>query len=552
MTNTKNIPRKSRTRKTRTSPRNKASRRYITRKSVLDGTKDPSKLSFLPIALCKKEIKEFNLENRIDFLEYYHTCYNPHFLYPIDTTKMFTIKFKDNLDIDAFEMIYDKIQEEFPTIDLYQLQIRDMDFKDLEQLTFIKDGKYWHKLSEYDSGSYKEIKDSKLYNVNKTKIFFIENRSSVNFGHYGIIFYDGHNKHYSYFDSMLIYNNMDNNVTSPYVPKFINSFQYYFKDQLTIYIDEMNEYKKCSHSCLEVTGGEIRLRNRYTNHLLEKGKIINDNYVNFYTNQTIMGVDSQNQYCYMWGFAYVFAKLCSSSGWTKLFEKITCEKSIIPVCFIKYFSSFIINWLRDSRYLKKERNNAYNSLVKNSLFYNFYNSFISNSNIYRECFNVDNDIFNLYTNSRGVQVFNTKKKLSIKDIVNELYIFCDDYYNSVEIQPMTHENKKFSLTDCDKKSLDYNLFMPRFTPKLIGAPPGMTDFVSYNNHIYKKYYKGATTDSLIVKKVLNCIENDLLKNEFKYFMIYNLYTYVLDNSPHINYVLSILCDDTDLNYKFVI
>ena len=33
-------------------------------------------LSFLPIALSKKEIKEFDLEPRIDFLEYYHVCYN--------------------------------------------------------------------------------------------------------------------------------------------------------------------------------------------------------------------------------------------------------------------------------------------------------------------------------------------------------------------------------------------------------------------------------------------------------------------------------------------
>ena len=114
-------------------------------------------LSFLPIALSKKEIKEFDLEPRIDFLEYYHVCYNPHFLYPIDTTKMFTIKFKDNVEIDAFEMIYDKILDEFPDVQLYQLQIRDIDFQDIEQSTYTKtlfNTRYlWHKLAEYINGT---------------------------------------------------------------------------------------------------------------------------------------------------------------------------------------------------------------------------------------------------------------------------------------------------------------------------------------------------------------------------------------------------------------
>ena len=248
-------------------------------------------LSFLPIALSKKEIKEFDLEPRIDFLEYYHVCYNPHFLYPIDTTKMFTIKFKDNVEIDAFEMIYDKILDEFPDVQLYQLQIRDIDFQDIEQSTYTKtlfNTRYlWHKLAEYINGTYINYTDDRLDDKDTTKIFFIENRESVNFGHYGVIFYDNNTKIYSYFDSMVEYNGI--NVSSEYTLKFTDVFKYYFVTNISIPIEEMNEYIDCKYSSLEIIGGEIRLENTYTEQLLTIDNIQNDTFIDFYTNQTIMG-----------------------------------------------------------------------------------------------------------------------------------------------------------------------------------------------------------------------------------------------------------------------
>jgi hypothetical protein len=192
--------------------------------------KDLTKMSFLPIALSAKDIKEFDLEPRIDFLEYYHVCYNPHFLYPIDTTKMFTNKFKDNINIDPFEMIYDKILEEFSDVQLYLLEIRDMDFQDIAQSKYIKtnfgDRDFWHKLSEYINGTYTNYSKDRLNDINKTKIFFIENRQSINFGHYGIIFYDNRTKKYTYFDSMVSWNGM--NVSSGYTSKFLKKWLFSF------------------------------------------------------------------------------------------------------------------------------------------------------------------------------------------------------------------------------------------------------------------------------------------------------------------------------------
>ena len=110
-------------------------------------------------------------------------------------------------------------------------------------------------MAEYINGTYINYTDDRLDDKDTTKIFFIENRESVNFGHYGVIFYDNNTKIYSYFDSMVEYNGI--NVSSEYTLKFTDVFKYYFVTNISIPIEEMNEYIDCKYSSRESIGGEI-------------------------------------------------------------------------------------------------------------------------------------------------------------------------------------------------------------------------------------------------------------------------------------------------------
>jgi hypothetical protein len=552
-------------------------------KNKSDTIEKMKRMSFCPIALSPPHVKKYNLEARVDFLEYYHICYNPHFLYPIDTTKMFTMMFKDNQDISPFEMIYDQILLEYPDVQLYQLQIRDQVFPDADQATFLPyPGDFGYvKLSEY-SGNYIPTTKSRMEMEDVTKVIFIENQQSEEFGHYGIIFYDGKQKTYSYFDSMVSFYShplLPNGgiVQSAYFKRFVEAFKFYFSDpNIVVTIEESSEYQICKNSSLEIIGGEIRLDNPYTEHLLK-----NENNLTFYANQTIMGVDTQNQYCFMWGFAYTFAKL--HKGWKALFKKITCDQSIIPVCFIKYFSSFIINWMNDPTY--KSRKQAYQTLERDEMFRYFYNSFISNSSVYHECFSLDSpekETFHLYLNKKGLELLQSGEKKTIPGIVDSLFSFCDEYQQNVLIVEMPPANSTFTVSDCGAKKVDYNNIIIEHINLTAYPPQFIIDYLRRSQHPLLLYAtilhksieaindfvvldanglpneNGLTFSEYSFQRMKACLDENGKINDFNKFMIYLVYGSLLkslrtgETSLHINNPISILCDETNMNDKITI
>ena len=549
----------------------KSSKRQSKSLPIDKNVSDMSGMSFLPIALSPDHVENYDIEDRLDFLEYYHLCYNPHFLYPIDTTKMFTRKFKDNESIDPFEMIYDHILKEYPLIQLYLLRIEDQDEK-IELTEYRKNG---------NRNTYFPIVQSRIDDSTVTKVIFIENQQSNEFGHYGVIFYDSNTGIYSYFDSMVSYDG-NGNVSSAYFDSFVEAFQEYFGDK-TVIIDGDDIYRECPNSSLEIIGGEIRLTNPYTEYILINDGILEEKTNDFYMNQTIMGVDTQNQYCFMWGFAYAFAKLNALSvenkGWSQLFRKMTCDRSVIPVCFIKFFSSFIVNWMGDKSDRSKigrERNSAYKTLMDDDLFHYFYNSFISNKKVYRECFddNDDNNTFHLFINKKGLEVLNSGKIYTIHEIVDALFAFCEEEYSTeVSIQEMPAKNKTFEIDDCrENKLVDPDVLL-KILLKVI-----LENIFNHTRHLYNLFapitnLSVLTTvfEYLLAERGLDITVTQRMKglldakgnlSTFTSFMMYNLYfkqvfclLFKIDcEYPYINInrILQMLCDSTNMNDKITI
>lgn len=566
----------------------------MSRKSVPvddDHKEDMSDMSFLPIALSPSHIENYDIEDRIDFLEYYHVCYNPHFLYPIDTTKMFTIKFKDNQSIDPFEMIYDHILKEYPSVQLYLLRIEDQeDQKEhIELKEYRKTGK-----GKNARNNYVETEESRIEDHSVTKVIFIENQQSNEFGHYGVIFYNSKTGIYSYFDSMVSYDEYESIVRSAYFDHFVLAFQSYFGDK-TVVIEEEDIYRECPNSSLEIIGGEIRLTNPYTEKF--HNQLLEEKANEFYMNQTIMGVDTQNQYCFMWGFAYTFAKLNALSeenkGWSQLFRKMTCERSMIPVCFIKFFSSFIVNWIGDKSdrsQIGKNRISSYKTLMDDDLFHYFYNSFISNSKVYRECFNNDNDTFHLFINKKGLDVLNSRKIYTIHEIVDALFEFCDgeEYSKNVVIQDMPAKNRTFEINDCREnknKLIDQNVLkditfeiIKKNIPSRFHHSINQCKEKAFSILIFTLFLSHQTKNEGIQDDIKNMqkylVENNL--STFTSFLMYNLYMIkvfcqlfgeeeefkkesdeklkIYCEYPYINInvILQMLCDSTNMNDKIKI
>lgn len=555
-------------------PRKSASRKSV---PVDDEHKEAMRdMSFLPIALSPSHIENYDIEDRIDFLEYYHVCYNPHFLYPIDTTKMFTRKFKDNQSIDPFEMIYDHILKEYPSVQLYLLRIEDNEDQD-EHIELSEYKKTGGKNSKNTRNNYVATEESRIYDQSVTKVIFIENQQSNEFGHYGIIFYNSKTGIYSYFDSMVSYDG--ENVRSAYFDRFVWAFQYYFGDK-TVVIEEDDIYRdpECPNSSLEIIGGEIRLTNPYTEKF--HNQLLEDKANEFYMNQTIMGVDTQNQYCFMWGFAYTFAKLNALSeenkGWLQLFRKMTCERSVIPVCFIKFFSSFIVNWMGDKSdrsQIGKNRISSYKTLMDDDLFHYFYNSFISNSKVYRECFddNDDNNIFHLFINKKGLDVLNSGKIYTIHEIVDALFEFCDgeEYSKNVVIQDMPAKNRTFEINDCREnknKLVDPNVLIDVILENISYSIPRLYPFLAKIKSllvlttVFEELLDNKGLD--VTKRMKTLLDAKGNLSTFKSFMLYNLYlkkvfcllSAIDCTNPYINIneILQMLCDSTNMNDKIKI
>lgn len=350
-----------------------------------------------PLALSSKSVRaSFDIEDdTLDFFEYYNLAYNPNFLMVHDATKIFTNLYKDNRKIHPFGMVYSKILREFPDCNVYELVIDDEKNKTtLRQ--FCGSGKY---------KSVKKVKNDK--NAKNKQIVFIENRHNSFAGHYGVIFSDGGNHHY--FDSML-----HQDGTSAYFESFTTAFHSYFPCAKPIIVDSVP-------FSFEIVGGEVSIENPYLYNSLQ-------NSTDFFVKQTLLGVDTQNPYCFMWGIMWAMMRLCGNQKTDEIIGDIS-SNSIIPVSLIKYFSSFVIGMMKDHDPLEtvkvnRERKRVYKLLTESPRFYSFFNTFVSNASRYDECFDLKNSEFKMYTIPTGEMTLRSQKSLSILEIIDGISAFC--------------------------------------------------------------------------------------------------------------------------------
>lgn len=123
----------------------------------------------------------------------------------------------------------------------------------------------------------------------------------------------------------------------------------------------------------EVTGGALTVENKYLSTLSQSHQFMADS--------VIMGVDNQNQYCWMWMVVYLLSRFIDEEAYSwGMIQKKIWEADIIPVVFIKCFISMIapLSWSRD------------NYFVKN------FNTILSNAETYRATFDTSNSRFCLY------------------------------------------------------------------------------------------------------------------------------------------------------------
>lgn len=378
--------------------------------------------SFLPLAIEKSSIKKkFHIQDDyIDFFEYYTMALNPHFIYAHDATKIFTECYKNNSSIRPFAMVYEKIKKEYPQYKIFEIRIDDEKNKTV--------------MCEYNNHEYKKVKTDTYHNDSSKKIVFIENHHNAFAGHYGVIFCNGLENYY--FDSML--RKSSGKIQSGYWDKFTNSFFLFFGHQ-KIEIDK--EYYDNSHNpytSFEIVGGEVCLNNPY----------VDKSDKDYFIKQTLLGVDTQNPYCFMWGMLYAMIRLVCEDGTEELLLLIN-QNSITPICLIKYFSSFVIAMMNvrdkgETPAVNQSRKEMYNTL-SDPRFSNFFNTFISNSSRYDECFDFYEvfNTYNMYENEMG-KIALRSSGLTIQEIVDQIYAFCmNPTYRVVD---MSHSNTKIKLT----------------------------------------------------------------------------------------------------------
>jgi hypothetical protein len=238
-------------------------------------------------------------------------------------------------------------------------------------------------LRQYDPRTRKftiVTKSSKIpLDATNTIIMIEYGEEDVGFGHYGACYIsDIKPKIISIYDSMMYAESADIEATSDYLDLFIALVSKYFN---TEDFDFEPDYYPGGYSC-ELTGGSLGLKNDYITKANGSLEWTLDNYV--------MGVDNQNQFCYMWTILYIVSKTAGYRHPDVDFlniHRLMYEHKIIPVAFIKTFISytFCIDYIRDN----------FSKLLRNDFFHTFFGTITSNGTNYNDVFNTENTAFTL-------------------------------------------------------------------------------------------------------------------------------------------------------------
>lgn len=400
---------------------------------------------FLPLPLMStqqlSQYSPFELDERfLDLAEIYSLLRtgNISSLYPDSCTKLVTFFYKDIPDgKNIFKMFGETVQGHTCLLEIHHN--RTFTMKRFINHDFV-------------------ISDDKTI---VTNTFIIISLDEGDFGHYCGVFYRNHT--FYLYDSIMYstgYSVQSNylHIWKKYLMRaFDVSEDVEFIKDYNFVSDRENNGFDC-YSC-EITGGAVEVENRYA-------FFVQDQSVSFATDTIMMGVDNQNQYCWMWTIFYLLTKALRNKKYDWInFHKMIQNKNIIPVVFIKLFISLIIQM--DSNFLSSKK-----------FFIKYFNTVITNHSNYKDTFETSNDTFSLMKCPIGEEILSTKQDLNnLFDCVTKLYdIIYNDYcvlipdrqipFNDMDIvNRYVKKNVPGLLTkymNNTKKIKDYNKFFAEF------------------------------------------------------------------------------------------
>lgn len=366
---------------------------------------------FPPLEFNKPLLEKYNIKNDniLDWSQCYNlffSNYDLNFIYHDNTTKIFSTIF-NKIEYYIFETIFMNLilESRKHGIDITIYHIKSESTK--EKLKSQSDTTIIYEVKQFYFDS--AINNISILNINITKkilsqkidlipgkiiLCLFEYVENEEFGHYGTMYYDGIDKIHI-FDSMMYstrntvvqYNN------DIFFDKFITKLFNIDTTKHNIIYDIYTDTSDNIYS-FEITGGSYYVENQ----LLLKNKLKGIGGLSQY----IIGVDNQNQYCYMWGILNlilnIYFKIEQKDSTFIKFHQFLIDKKYIPVVIIKLFLSILILHYKPINYYIID----YNLIIKKYLldepfFTKNFNKFITNNLNYNEIHTDENPVFKSYS-----------------------------------------------------------------------------------------------------------------------------------------------------------
>ena len=321
-------------------------------------------------------------ERYLDAAELYSLARTEHIssLYPDSCTKLVTFFYKDIVGEAIFEKTARHAHDKNGSR-IYYIEICDVEEKDTGVV----------KRYNPNTNKFEKVVNYEL--VENTAVIMEIDQGG--FGHFcGAHYKDGV---FYVFDSMMYSTGSAVEADyfeywEKYLKKVFGSGK--FTIEMDFYFQKGGKLK--SYSC-EITGGSLEVENYYSSS-------VKNQTMEFFADSVFLGVDNQNQYCWMWTIFYLLTKTMEPGYDWLVFHKMIIEKNIIPVVFIKLFASLAIMSngpakLRSSRFFKK-----------------YFNTVMTNSLTYRETFDPSNTDFSLMKCTIGERVLNGTANTNDKDL----------------------------------------------------------------------------------------------------------------------------------------
>jgi len=348
----------------------------------------------LPLEYNSTLKTKYNLDQNqvLDFSQIYSLLYsnfNLNFLYHDNATNIFSSTF-NNPDYQIFEIIIYNLLNECRNnniqINFYHIKNkRDESEYDIKEYSIdLKVNNQIIDIQPKNNSRKPKFIQPPINLVRGVFTLALFEYDEDDFGHYGTMFYDSEYT-INIFDSMM--QSKKEKISTPYNFEDIFIKKIFNVNGANIHYDIYCDVTDNIYS-LEITGGSYNVKNPKINKL-------KDNVNKF--NQYLMGVDNQNQFCYMWSFLYIIFNISRIINphiinFSKLHKKII-DNNIIPVVAIKIFILILLKYY-DCVLFKSDFDKVKTLLIDEQFFIDNFRKIITNNIAYTEIYNDINTQFN--------------------------------------------------------------------------------------------------------------------------------------------------------------